>query len=292
MDRRRFLSVVARGVPALAIVGVARARQRRIAFTRAQMAEFLVRARVLESSVLSTGITGSRLAIMRDGTLTHRAHIQHVDERHAVYQGSRGAYLNFRDSYVHNLAASHLDELLGLGMVPVAVEREIDQRAAAVSWWVDDVLMTERERFEQEVRPPDPDLWARQLFCIRVFDALIHNIDRNAGNIVITRDWSLWMIDHTRSFRPEPRLLNPEGLIRCDRWLLSGLEGLTADRLREAVGRQIGDQGIDGLLERRDAIVALIAEKRAANGDDVTLFDYLPRPDAVEAVFDDLPGGA
>ena len=36
---------------------------------------------------------------------------------------------------------------------------------------------------------------------VRVFDQLIGNIDRNVGNLLITSDWRIWAIDHTRAFR-------------------------------------------------------------------------------------------
>ena len=36
---------------------------------------------------------------------------------------------------------------------------------------------------------------------MKVWDELIQNKDRNAGNIIWTSDWSMWLIDHTRAFR-------------------------------------------------------------------------------------------
>ena len=36
---------------------------------------------------------------------------------------------------------------------------------------------------------------------VRLFDQLIYNIDRNIGNLMITNDWRIWAIDHTRAFR-------------------------------------------------------------------------------------------
>ena len=48
---------------------------------------------------------------------------------------------------------------------------------------------------------------------MRVFDALVYNDDRNAGNILSDSAWNVWMIDHTRSFSrisdlPEPNQIN------------------------------------------------------------------------------------
>ena len=70
--------------------------------------------------------------------------------------------MELRDSFRGNIAAFHVDRVLGLGMVPVAVERSIDGRRGALSWWVDDA-MTELERRAAGVEAPDPIAWQRQI---------------------------------------------------------------------------------------------------------------------------------
>ena len=61
--------------------------------------------------------------------------------------------------------------------------------------------MTERTRLEEKREPPVEQQWKKQLQMMNVFDALVYNTDRNRGNMLITPDWKLWMIDHTRAFR-------------------------------------------------------------------------------------------
>ena len=39
------------------------------------------------------------------------------------------------------------------------------------------------------------------MYVVRVFDQLIHNVDRNLTNLLILKDWTIVMIDHSRSFR-------------------------------------------------------------------------------------------
>ena len=39
------------------------------------------------------------------------------------------------------------------------------------------------------------------MWVVRLFDQLIYNTDRNLGNLLIDKDWRLWMIDHTRAFK-------------------------------------------------------------------------------------------
>lgn len=48
------------------------------------------------------------------------------------------------------------------------------------------------------------------IHILRVFDELIQNRDRNAGNVLWTKDWTMWMIDHPRAFRTGHELLRPD----------------------------------------------------------------------------------
>jgi len=43
---------------------------------------------------------------------------------------------------------------------------------------------------------------------MRVFSQLVYDTDRNLGNVLISEDWHLWMIDFTRAFRNNPWLEN------------------------------------------------------------------------------------
>ncbi len=169
--------------------------------SRAEMENFLLTAEVVERRSLSVGITGSERATLTDGRLTHDAHIQIVDVWKLSYTTSQGTELNFRDSYTYNIAAYRLDKLLDLRMVPVSVERKVGGETAAVTWWVDDVLMMERDRFLKKIQPPELTSWNDQMYQVRAFNALVYNTDPNLGNVLITKDWKLWMVDFTRAFR-------------------------------------------------------------------------------------------
>ena len=106
-------------------------------------------------------------------------------------------------------------------------------------------------------------------------DQLIANKDRNYGNIMITRSWEIWIIDHTRAFRPYKELLQPGDLVRCDRALLEGMRRLDRKTLAERLGTYLTSMEIDGLLARRDRIVKFFDDKSAREGTDAVLFDYL-----------------
>ena len=39
------------------------------------------------------------------------------------------------------------------------------------------------------------------MWHVRLFDQLITNVDRNLGNLLIDKNWTVWMIDHSSAFR-------------------------------------------------------------------------------------------
>ncbi len=248
-----------------------------VTLTPAQMEEFLLRASIERIRDAGDGVTGSRRATLSDGTLTHDAHIQIIDQALALFR-PRGAEpeFNFKDSYRYNVAAYRLAVLLGLDNVPMSVERQVDGKRAAVTWWIDDVMMDERARLKGAERGPDPERTGMQSHIMRVFDELIANRDRNLGNLLWTTDWKMWMIDHTRAFRLGTDLRRPAVLIRIERSLLESLRTLTADAVAEAVGNSLTTFEIQGLLARRDAIVELFEAKIAERGEAPILYT-LPR---------------
>jgi hypothetical protein len=118
------------------------------------------------------------------------------------------------------------------------------------------------------------------MYVVRVFDQLLFNTDRNLQNLLITPDWKLWMIDHTRCFRLRTDLAAPKNLVRCDRKLLARMRELTKESLKTELGDLLRGNEIDGLLARRDKIVAFFDAKIARDGEDRVLFD-LPARDPV-----------
>ena len=163
--------------------------------------------------------------------------------------------------------------MLGIAdMMPVSVERELDHQKGAISWWVDDVKWDEGERLKLKLQAPDPEAFNRQMYRMRLFAQLIADTDRNTGNILITSDWKLWMIDFTRAFRRTPTLLAPAGVSRCDRALLDRLRTLTKDEVAAKTKPFIGGAEIAALMARRDAIVAHVEKLVADNGEAKVLY--------------------
>ena len=237
-----------------------------------QMEKFLLTARIERIRNLGEGVTNSRRATLTDGQLTHDAHVQVVDESKALFDGVRGAEIGFKDSYRYNIAGYRLALLLGLDNVPMSVEREVQGKIAAVTWWVDDVLMDETERTKKQVMDPDPQRYARNVYLMRVFDALIYNTDRNLGNLIWAKDWKMWLIDHTRAFRLTREIRTPGDLTRVDRELLQAMRGLTVESVSKAVGNSLNREEIQGVIARRDLLVKFFDTRIAERGEAAVVY--------------------
>ena len=234
--------------------------------------EFLLKAQIIKTKSASKGVTGSLQATLSDGKTTHDAHIQTIDESKREFQTGKGTEFNFRDSWTFNVAGYKLDRLIGLNMVPVSVSRRFQSKPAAFTWWVDDVMMDEGDRLKKKMSPPEPASWNQQMQLVRLFDQLIYNTDRNLGNIVITKDWRVWAIDHTRAFRTHETLKSPESVSRCDRHVFEKLKQLDKETLKREMQSILDEWQIRSLLARRDLIVQRIESLGPA-----ALFDRQPQ---------------
>lgn len=246
---------------------------------RAAQVEFLRTARVTRSQTLSTGVTSPFRLTLTDGTVTHDASFQSVNERASQANfGARGVEFNFADSHHFNLAAFQLAGMLGLdGMMPVTVHRIWNGKDGTITWWLDDVF-DERTRLKEKRQAPNPVTWSQQLNKMRVFAALVGDADRNAGNILIgTADWKVWMIDFTRAFRLADTLKSPEALTQIDRTLLARLRTLDTASVREATAHCLNTFEAAALMKRRDALVAHFDQLVVTKGAGAVLYGAEPK---------------
>ena len=229
----------------------------------AQKEHFLEAARIEGEAPAGKGITKSMKATLTDGRRTHPAHIQWIDDYRPLFKGKDGSEeRDFRDSWKFNVAAYRLAKLLNLtGMVPVSVARTVDGRPASITWWIDNFQMDERERVTGHIPPPDVVRWNGQMDTIRIFDQLIYNMDRSQENLLICKDWSVWMIDHTRAFRKWKTLRNPAAVTHCNAGLLAHLKALNRRDVERDLEPYLTGEEIDGLMARRDLIVDILERR-------------------------------
>lgn len=240
--------------------------------TLEQQEEFLQKAKILRARGVSKGVTGTLRATLSDGTVTHDASIQTIDEFMTEFKSNRGTEFNFRDTWRYNVAAYRLDRLLELNMIPPSVERNYQSKAGAFTWWVDDVIMDESERLKTKATAPNTVSWNEQMWHVRLFDQLIYNVDRNLGNLLIDKQWTIWMIDHSRAFRLFDKIKTPGNLSKVDRKVYERLKALDQDKLKSVMDDYLTGPEIRAMLLRRDHIVSII-EKMGAGG----LFDRAAR---------------
>ena len=248
-------------------------------WTLAQKEHFLLTADIGQEQFAGKGITNSQKATLTEDGVTHAAHIQQIDVYMPLFKGKDGSQeQDFKDSWKFNVGAYRLAKLLNLAdMVPVSVEREVNGKPASIDWWVDDVFMDERERVDKNIQPPDAARWRVQMDTIRIFDQLIYNMDRSQENLLITTNWNVWMIDHTRAFRKWTSLRNPAAVTRCTPQLLVALKRLRRDDVARELGPYLTDAEIDGLMARRGLIVA----KLEGRGDGTALPAHSVRSSSV-----------
>jgi hypothetical protein len=260
------------------VVPATTAGQAASALTADQRREFLLKADVVASRPAGKGITGSLRLTLSDGTVTHDAGFQSIDDRTSPADRVRGrrraGELNFADSYKFNIAAYEIARLIGLDdMMPVTVERKIKDRIGSLTWWVDDVMMDEVEREKSNVQPPDSLSYARQHQRMITFAELVRDVDRNKGNVLYTKDWRVIMIDFSRAFRVDRELRFPETLQTCDRTLYDKLRTLADEDVRRVVGGYLTAREIDGVLARRKLIVERFDRLIRERGESLVLYD-------------------
>ena len=250
------------------------------ALTREQMETFLLTAPIVKERTTSTGVTKPVRATLSDGVLTHDAQFQTVDQAKARFDAGKASEIDFKDTYRYNIGAYRLAQMVGLENVPMSVERRYKDKAAAVTWWIDDVMFDEGGRLDLKDKSagPDPVRTQKQLYVMYAWDELIQNRDRNKGNIVWTKDWTMWLIDHTRAFRSGTSLLKPDRLQRIERTLYDRMKQLTAQSVSQAMKDTLTRSEIESMLKRRDALVKLFDKRVAERGEATVFFTLSPAP--------------
>jgi len=230
---------------------------------------FLKTARVVLKEPLGTGITHPERVTLVDGDRRLRAIWKTVNEHKAGMQKleNGGSEFDFRDSYRAEVAAYELDKLLGLDLVPPTVERRIDGRVGSLQLWVEKA-MTEFERKQKGLEPPDLELWNQQMHKVRLLHQLTYNTDhQNIRNVLLAPSFRVYAVDNSRAFHVQTDLLQPGDLVRFSRAVVARLAALDKASLKEHLGPWLGGMQIDGLLARRNKILAIVKQRVAEKGE-------------------------
>jgi hypothetical protein len=166
------------------------------------------------------------------------------------------------------LAAYRLDRLLGLGLVPPTVARELDGRPGTLQLRPGEIeSLAELQAAGKPVRAS----WcpvAPQYQLLYAFDLLIHNERRTPASILYDTDaWMVMSTQHGASFGTSTR--PPRHLASTALEPLPGLTGrvdaLTTDRLESALGDLLSKRELKAILERGRLLPRTAADTAAAH---------------------------
>lgn len=236
--------------------------------------DFLRTAQVVKKKPIGKGVTNPYQLTLTDGTRTLKAAWKTIDKsKFGVTQFDRGGFeVNFRDTYKFEIAVYELDKLLGLELVPPTVERQISGEKGSVQLWVEGAT-TEWDRRKKKVSPPDIESWNRQIHNVRLLHQLTYNTDyTNISNVLSDPSFKVYAIDFSRAFRTYDKLLSEKELVRFSRSALDRLRALDRVPLQERLGHWLTAPEMDGLLKRRDRILALAQRRVAEQGEQGVLF--------------------
>ena len=243
----------------------------------AKWEDFLATAKIVDEKRLpmSEGVTQPwKLTLEKDGVT-----------RNAVWKNLSGIIKGFKESWTAEIAAYRLSKALGMNMVPPTVEREFRGNKGSCQLWVD--YWKNFEAITKEKLQPKGikyTYFIRDLCLQRGFDNLISNEDRHQRNYLITDDWRMILIDHSRTFRTTPKftknLIYDENFKEGKNFIMDTLprkfyeaiQGLTAVSVRDIVGATLTDEEIASVMARRDLMVAWIEKHIKEKGEAYVLY--------------------
>ena len=162
-----------------------------------------------------------------------------------------------RSSLNPSLAAYRLDLMLGLDMVPVTVEREVDGRAGTLQF----LPKNARDEAYRQGSRQGGGAWCpirRQWNAMYIFDVLLHNEGRPPAQMVYSpENWQLLLMGNQNTFgtrRAKPRYLEQVPLEIGSAWA-DALQSITDERLAENLGDVLDKRRLTALGKRRDLLL-------------------------------------
>ena len=204
--------------------------------------------------------------------------------RDALWKNPQGRVKGFVEGWKYEIAAYELDKYLGTDMVPPTVAKRFKGSIGSAQLWLD-IWIDFEQMTAQSLTPPGNkiDNFNKRVYLQRAFDNLIANEDRHLRNILLTEDWKMILIDHSRSFRfskrHQKKLIftksHPEGpklMKRLPKDFVEKVKALDLATLNELVGEHLTEAEIAAILVRKDLILAEIDRLIGEYGERATLY--------------------
>ncbi len=244
---------------------------------RAKWEDFLATAEVVGQKQFGTreAVTNPwRLTLEKDGI-----------KRDALWKNPEGRMAGYIEGWKWEIAAYRMDKLLGLNMVPPTVEKRFQANRGSCQLWMDETI-TLKQKEEQKIKLPSYRIgyWNRATYLQRAFDNLIANEDRHQNQILLTKDWRMILIDHSRSFRTDKEFTKsliytekhkegPKLMRELPRALVQKIKALDFQMIKDAVGEYLTDKEINAILIRKELIIKEIDKLIAQYGEENVLYD-------------------
>lgn len=197
------------------------------------------------------------------GGVSRRAVFKYIDRRRPDV---------LADSYQYELAAYALSKYLEFKIVPVTVEREIEDIPGSLQAFVENAI-TEADRKAQHLTPPDAEAFERALADVRVFSFLANAGCGNDREILISRnDWSVYRIDFAQAFAPDGGPSDGCSIQRCSRRLYAKLRAWNSEAAARLLSSRLGKDEIQGLESRRKWILRTLERLIRTSGENAVLF--------------------
>ncbi|MFN2239637.1 MAG: metallophosphoesterase [Thermoanaerobaculia bacterium] len=240
--------------------------------TFAEVSEFLRSSKLKKTDRKRLGgVTKPQRLLVENGGVRARAVFRSVHREGENERWESGDLTEFlRDSWKSEIAAYELAVLLEVDRVPPTVPWRMKKADGSLQLWI------EKARtgwHPQDLdKPADPELWQRHLDSMRVFDALIANIDRHVFNMLVDSVGRMWWIDHTRAFGRDRELSDAASIKRCERRLWDAIRTADPEEIAATLAPYMGEREIDALLERREKLVAHLQGQIDEHGEEAVLF--------------------
>ena len=205
-------------------------------------------------------------------------------QRQALWKNPEGRMRGYLEGWQWEIAAYRLSKYLGLNMVPPTVERRFKGDRGSCQLWID-AWISLKDKYDKKIDVPSIKVfyWNRALYLQRAFDNLIANEDRHQNQFLITKDWRMILIDHSRSFRTSNRFTKnliydekyKEGarlMKQLPRDFVDKLKSLNQEITKDIVGEYLTEEEIEAVLMRRDLIIDWINNRIEKLGEDKVLY--------------------
>ncbi len=237
--------------------------------------EYLKTAEIVSSEEIGEGVTKPLKLYLQQGDVKSKA----------CWKNPKGLRDGFLEGWQYEIAAYRLDKLIGLNMIPPAVEREFNGKPGALIYWITSEYSL-LDLMEKKIPIPEAELehTENMKYVARAWDCLVANDDRTQQNIRYTKDWRVILIDHSQAFRSakeytERLIFGRNGIKktadgkpflfrRLPRWFVENLRKVDCENIKQAVGSCLTDKEIDAVCKRKalllNEIDAMIKESGEA----------------------------